>query len=197
MYELPTTIELENGHHLNIRNQGDFRMVLDCFNALTDADINREERIYACMIIFYKDLMGLEDIESFFDDSTFRDAVEKMFDFFNCGEEQIGYKANKNLINWRKDEQMIMSGINKVAGKEVRAEKYMHWYTFVSYYMAIGDGVLSTVVSIRDKLVRGKKLEKSEKEFYKENPSYFNWQMKSAEEIRMEKEIDELWNSGK
>ena len=37
MYELPTSITLKGIEH-PIRNDGDYRMVLDCFNALNDMD---------------------------------------------------------------------------------------------------------------------------------------------------------------
>lgn len=39
----------------------------------------------------------------------------------------------------------------------------------MAYFNAIGEGQLSTIVSIRDKLSRHKKLEKWEQDFYKKN----------------------------
>lgn len=39
----------------------------------------------------------------------------------------------------------------------------------MAYFNAIGQGQLSTIVAIRDKLRRGKALEKWEKDFYREN----------------------------
>ena len=65
----------------------------------------------------------------------------------------------------------------------------------MGYYLAIGECPLSTVVSIRDKLVRGKKLEKWEREFQLNNPDYFKWDFKSVEEKEAESLIRELWNS--
>lgn len=196
MYDLPTSIEV-HGRHLNIRNRGDFRMVLDCFEALNDAEISQDERIFASLIIFYEDLSEIEDIYEVIGKEHIEEAVKKMFDFFNCNQEQVGYKSNRVLVNWDKDEQLIIAGVNKVAGKEVRAEEYLHWFTFIGYYISIGEGVLSTVVGIRDKIARGKKLEKYEKQFRSENPSYFNWKSKSIEDIEAENEIRKMWNSGK
>ena len=66
---------------------------------------------------------------------------------------------------------MISADIIKVAGHDVRSDSFCHWWTFVSYFMRIGEGQLSTVVSIRDKLRKHKKLEKWEKEFYNQNRS--------------------------
>ena len=65
----------------------------------------------------------------------------------------------------------------------------MHWWTFISYYMGIGEGGLATVVSIRDKIIKGKKLEKYEKEFKQHNPQYFKW--REAVKTEEEKENDE------
>lgn len=196
MYDLPTKIEL-NEHHLTIRNRGDFRVVLDCFEALNDTDISRQERIFACLIIFYADLSEIEDIYTVIGEEHIEEATTKMFDFFNCNQELVeSQKSKRKLVSWVKDEQMIIAGINKVAGKEVRAEEYMHWFTFMSFYISIGESLLSTVISIRDKIARGKKLEKYEKEFQRENPSYFSWDFRSNEEIEAENEIMRMWNNG-
>ena len=56
MYEIPTTIELD-GKEFNIRNNGDYRTILDCFNALQDAELNKQERLFASLIIFYQDFL--------------------------------------------------------------------------------------------------------------------------------------------
>ena len=82
-------------------------------------------------------------------------------------------KTETKVIDWDKDALMIISAINNVAGKEVRAEKYLHWWTFMSYYMAIGECPLATVVNIRRKLVQNKKLEKYEQEYVRNNPELF------------------------
>lgn len=51
----------------------------------------------------------------------------------------------------------------------MRGCKYLHWWTFLGYFREIGEGVFSEVVSIRTKKVRGKKLEKYEREFEQEH----------------------------
>ena len=63
----------------------------------------------------------------------------------------------------------MVADVNKVAGQEIRAMPFLHWWTFLSYFHTIGQGQLSTIVGIRDKLRRGKKLESWEKEYYREN----------------------------
>lgn len=192
MYEIPTTITVGSTEY-RIRNKGDYRMVLDCFSALQDASLNSNERLFCSLIIFYEDINCIADINKFED---LEEAATKMFDFFNCGRSQsVGKKMNHKLIDWEQDSQIICSAINKVANKEVRAEPYIHWWTFMGYYSAVGESLLSTIVSIRDKIVRGKKLEKHERIFRQENPEYFVWNTNNIDE-EAEELFNELWNKG-
>ena len=192
MYELPTSIEINN-HHFAITNKGDYRMVIDCFIALEDTELEEQDRILTALLIFYEDVEELEDL-SIFGEDIYK-ATEEMFKFFNCGQENIGYKASHKLIDWEQDEQLIVSAVNNVAGKEIRWEPYLHWWTFTGYYMAVGNSPLSTVVGIRNKIASGKKLEKPEQEFRKNNPQYFVWNNKTAEEKEMDEYIRNMWNA--
>lgn len=193
MYEIPTKIIIE-GTEFPIRNNGDYRMVLDCFNALQDAELSKQERLFASLIIFYKDINDLDDIQKFPD---LEEAVSKMYEFFNCGQVQnIGKNTNHKLIDWEQDSQLICSAINKVANTEVRAEPYIHWWTFMGYYSAIGESLFSQIVRIRDKSLRGKPLEKYEREFKRENPEYFVWNAQTIEDKEADELIRQLWNSG-
>lgn len=195
MYAIPTVVDID-GREFKIRNNGDYRMVLDCFSALNDLELNTEERLFASLIIFYEDLNDLYDIQEF-NEEALTTAVTKMFEFFNCGSDgQNAKKVSYKLVDWDADSQMICSAVNKVAGTEVRAVPYMHWWTFMGYYSAIGECTMSTVVRIRDKIMRGKKLEKEEREFKYDNPQYFVWNSKTLEQQEAEDMIKQLWNSG-
>ena len=194
MYDIPVKVQVGDKWY-NIRNKGDFRMVLDCFAALDDVQLTEQERILASVIIFYEDMHSVEDTNKFSDYNT---AVTEMFKFFNCGQEESpGASTNYKLIDWQTDSQLVSSAINNVAGKEIRAEKYVHWWTFMGYYLAVGESALSTVVGIRSKIVKGKKLEKYEQEFRKNNPQYFRWNSKTVEQRAQDELARSLWNSGK
>ena len=119
-----------------------------------------------------------------------------MFDFFNAGQTTAGIQSRHKLIDWNADSQLICAAVNNAAKMEVRSVEYMHWWTFLGHYMSVGDSLLATVVGIRDKIAHGKKLEKYEEKFKKDNPHYFNWEMRTAEEIAEEKAFMEMWNSG-
>ena len=71
--------------------------------------------------------------------------------------------------DWEQYFPMIIAPINRVAGQDVRALPYMHWWTFIGYYMEIGDCTFSTILDIRRKLRKHKELEKWEREYYNEN----------------------------
>lgn len=192
MYSIPTTVDID-GSQFKIRNKGDYRVILDCFSALNDSELNTQERIFASLLIFYEDFESTEDFESI----NIETAITEMFKFFNCGDinknvKNVPYK----LIDWEADEQLICSAINKVANTEIRASEYIHWWTFMGYYSAIGECPLSTIISIRDKIMKGKKLEKHEQEYRRDNPHYFIWNSKTIEQMEEDNLVKELWNKG-
>lgn len=193
MFELPTSITI-NEKCFPIRNKGDFRVIQDCFVALNDLELEKDYRILTSLIIFYEDLSDIEDVPELFpDEDMLQQAVEKMFSFFNCNEKHIGAEKPYRLIDWEKDEQLVVSSVNAVAHAEVRSLPYMHWWTFMGYFLNIHEGMLSHIVGIREKIVKGKKLEKYEMQFRQENPQYFQWEWKTQEQLEDEKLIQEMW----
>ena len=196
MYELLTSVKA-NQASFAIRNKGDFRMVLDCFMAMNDLDLSDAEKLYTALIIFYEDFNDIEDIPQ---DTETLEALQKgMVDFFNGGEDNNLSKSNTNdytVIDWKKDSNLICSAINNVAKQEIRALDYLHWWTFLSYYSAIGECPLATIISIRYKIARNEKLEKHEKKFRADNPEYFNIDLRSKEQKAADDYIGKLWNGG-
>lgn len=193
MYEIPTKINL-NGEEFQIRNNGDYRMVLDCFGALQDTELPIQNRLFVSLIIFYEDINSIEDIIEKLSDVN--EAVSKMYDFFNCGQTQsMGKKVNHKLVDWEEDSQLICSAINAVANTEIRSVPYIHWWTFMGYYSAIGESLFARVITIRDKIVKGKKLEKHEREFRQSNPEYFVWNSKTVEQNEADELLKQIWNN--
>lgn len=195
MFELPKSV-LIAGKQFNIRNDGDYRMILDCFSALQDVDIpTKEERIMTALVIFY-DGMDFDTLEELGDLEC---AVNEMYKFFNAGDDtaSLGAQTNYKLVDWQKDEQLIASAVNNVAHTEVRAMPYIHWWTFLGYYTAIGECSFSNIISIRYKIKAGKKLEKYEQEFRRNNPDYFIWNDTSIEDKEADAWVHEMWNSSK
>ena len=63
----------------------------------------------------------------------------------------------------------MFPAVNKAAGFETRSAEYIHWWTFLGYYMEISDGIFSNVLNLRLKKAKGKKLEKWEREYWQSN----------------------------
>lgn len=156
----------------------DYRDILEIIGWLTCEEISEFERLYIALGLFYDDFKSISQ-------TNYAQAYEQMARFISCGEKDSGKPAGK-LIDWEQDEQMIAAEINKTAGFEVRAVDYLHWYTFIGYFNSIGEGRLSTVVSIRSKLKRGKKLEKWEREYYNENKRTVDMRRKYTAEEKAE-----------
>lgn len=192
MYRLPTTVNVKD-KQFHIRDKGDFRMVLDCFAALQDEEMSEDFRVLTSLLIFYNEFSDIEDIGEYSDYAE--DLIKEMFRFFDCGQEgSPGANRDVSLIDWEKDSTMICSAVNNVAKQEIRSVEYVHWWTFLGYYMSIGESVMSTVVGIRDKLVHHKKLEKWEQEFKRNNPNYFVWRKSTVQDREAENLVRELWN---
>ena len=157
-YSLPTYFDI-NGTRYEIRS--DFRPALDIIEAMNDAELSPQEKVFVCLGIFYKDIenMKREDVE---------EAAKNMMYFISGGAEASKKRAAK-IMDWQQDFPLIVGAINRVLGKEVRAEPYLHWWTFLAAYKEIGECTFTTVCRIRNKRNKGKKLEKDEQEFYYAN----------------------------
>ena len=191
-YTLPTSI-IVNDEPFGISEKGDFRMVLSLFNIISNVELSPKERIFASLIRFY----GFEDFDDLMThNEVLQELTDQMMWFLDCGQQYDNAKNSPRLIDWDKDSNLICSAINVVAGKEIRAESYLHWWTFVSYYMGIGECALSTIVGIRYKKAKNKKLEKHEKEFMRENPQYFNHDYRTAEQVAADNYVKSLWEGG-
>lgn len=193
MYRLPTKV-IVNDLEFNIRDCGDFRMVLDCFKALQDEELSEDYRVLASLLIFYNEFNDIDDLREY--EPLLEELVKEMYKFINGGEENSpGAERDVSLVDWEQDSQMVCAAINNVAKQEIRSIEYLHWWTFLGYYMSIGQSVLSTVVGIRDKIAHHKKLEDWEKEFKKNNPKYFVWRQ-TAQEQDLNNLVRDIWNKG-
>lgn len=160
----------------------DFRDILEIMQYLQDPDRPEYLRWQIALALFYEGEIPAEDLQA---------AMEYLADFISGGSKDA--KPGPKLLDWDQDAQAIVADVNKVAGTEIRALPYLHWWTFLSYFQAIGEGQLSTLVSIRDKLRRGKKLENWEKEFYQKNKERVDLKKKySAEELAEQEQLKKL-----
>lgn len=166
MWDLPTSVNIDGIEYL-ITDRCDYRVVLDVFEALNDDELTEQEKIETALYLFYEDLTGCKDLET---------AVKEMFKIINNGEEEEPSQRDAPaLMDWKHDFMQIVPPVNRVLGYSVRdAEKHTHWQDLLAAYMEIGDCTFATIVSIRSKLAKGKKLEKHEQEFYNKNRNKIN-----------------------
>ena len=168
-YDLPTSIEI-GGTVYNIRNRGDWRVILDVIAALTDAELDERERAAAALCIFYEELPT--DVQT---------AADEMVKFIDGGTTAKNGKAAPRLMDWEQDFPLIVAPVSRIVGSDIRALPYLHWWSFLSAYMEIGECTFATVVSIREKLNKGKKLEKWERDYLREHPDMVRLKPKSSE----------------
>lgn len=160
-YDLPKTVEFDGTEH-KIRNDCDYRVVLDTIAAMNDKELDEQTRVQCVLFIFYEDLSKITNGQA---------AVDEMIKIIGCEEELKETKERSaRIMDWNHDFKNIAPPISRVLGYSVRDRKnYTHWYDFVGAYMEIGDCYFAQIISIRNKRRKGKKLDESEKNFYKEH----------------------------
>lgn len=173
VWNFPTSLNI-GGIEYEIRT--DYRVILDLLMALNDPELSDSDKKVSAY------MQSRVILEIMFPDCDnipqehIQEALDKVAEFIDMG---IGDDSKKpKTMDWEQDAPIIIPAINKVLNKEIRAEKYMHWWTFLGAYMEIGEGLFSNIIHIRQKKAKGKKLEKWEQEFYKENKSLIDFQHK-------------------
>lgn len=184
-WELPTSLNV-GGKDYKIRT--DYRVILDILAAMNDPDIfeswmtedqKKEERVLTILQILYVDFESIPP-------SDWQEAAKKAVEFIDCGIKGDD-KPKPRTMDWEQDAPIIAPEISKVAGRDIRIGE-THWWEFFGYYLGIGEGVFNTIISIREKKRRGKKLEKWEREFYSKNKSLIDLKARTAERSDEEKE---------
>ena len=178
-YSLPTQTDI-GGKVYALR--ADFRNILDIFSCLDDPDLPEMIRWLTALSLFYEPEVAAEHR---------REAMEYLSWFLRCGEGESA--PGPKLLDWQQDADAIIAGVNKVSGCEVREKPFVHWWTFLSWFHAMEGGQLATVVSIRDKLHRGKKLEDWEKDFYRQNKKKVDLKKRySSQELAQQERLKAL-----
>lgn len=137
----------------------DFREILRIFGCLQQEQVPEFIRWHTALDLFFGEPIPEE---------AFPEAAAWFSRFVSGGQERQD-PGGPVLIHWQRDAQVIVADINKAAGREIRELPYLHWWTFLAWFRGIGEGGLSTLVTVRDKLRRGKKLEPWEQEYYRRN----------------------------
>lgn len=168
---LPKSLEI-GGKEYAINS--DFRNVLRIIQAFNDVELDEQTKAYVCLKKLYVSVSCIPQ-------QDLQEALEKAFWFVGGGDSVRSKPERRKMLDWEHDQGIIFPAINKVAGCEVRSLPYMHWWTFIGYFGEIGEGLFSTVMQIRKKRTKGKKLDKWEIEFYKKNKELIDLNTKADE----------------
>lgn len=156
---LPMQAEL-GGVRYAIRS--DYRDVLELLrwlNGQADPALDQSERWYVAMRLFYPEFAALPQ--------PALARCHAVFDgVFGGGrrEQPRPPRADGLAAGRTADRRGHQQGPR---GQDVRTLPYLHWWSFLAWFDAIGEGSFATVVAIRDKLRRGKRLENWELDYYR------------------------------
>lgn len=181
-YGLPKSLEV-NGKEHPIRYQ--YTAILDIIAALNDRELEDSEKAYIFLYILFEDFNEIpkEDYE---------EAFKAALLFMDNGIEDEK-KDNVKRVDFEQDARLLIPAINRVAGREIRNDPDIHWWTFLGWFMEIGECTYSHVLNIRNKKASGKPLEKWEQEFYAENRKIVDIQVRLTEEEKeAERRLNEL-----
>ena len=187
-WDFPTSLNV-GGIDYEIRT--DYRAVLDVLTALNDPDLtDADDTMTAYMqsqVIMQIMFPNYEEIPQ----EHIQEALDKVIEFIDMGVSDDRKKPK--TMDWEQDAPILIPAINKVLNCEIRAQKYIHWWTFLGAYMEIGESLFSSIVNIRQKLAKpGEKLDKWEKEFYKENKSLIDFHSKTERSEEEKTALKEL-----
>ena len=179
IFDLPTALEF-GGRSWDIAT--DYRDILRILTAFEDPDITDQEKAYICLHNLYVDFEEIprDQLQAAFD------AAIKFIDAGNEGDD----RPHPRTMDWAQDAPLIFPAVNRAAGFEVRSVEYMHWWTFLGFFMEIRDTTYATVLALRQKKYgkHRKKLEKNEQEFWRNNASICELKPRYTEEELAEQE---------
>lgn len=145
--------------------RSDFRVILGIFEALMDDELTDNDKALVCLKSLF---FTFSDIPK----EHLMEAAEKANWFMDGGDMPKVKSDGIKSFDWKQDESILFPAINKVAGYETRSCKYLHWWTFLGFFNEIGEGLFSTVMHIRNKVQKGKKLDDQEKDILKTHRNF-------------------------
>lgn len=186
IWRLPTSV-FANGKEYKIRT--DYRDVIHLFEAISDPELNNMGQPYKnSMIVTMYLVILVPNYKDIPKDDTM-EVVNALIDFLDMGQKHDKYAEKKpKIMDWSQDAPLIIPEINKTIGYDVRSVEYMHWWTFLGYYMTIGESTFSFVLNIRKKRLEGRKLEDYEIRWMSEHMDLIELRQRLTEEEQIELE---------
>lgn len=170
-WELPRSLTVA-GKAYPIRT--DFRVVLDILKAMEDPELDGLGKNMVMVRLLFPDYRDIPQ-------TAIPAAIDAAMGFIDHGAKS-GKSGHTRLMDWEQDAPYIIPAINEVAHADVRAIPELHWWTFLSYFMEIKESTFSTILHIRQKRSKGKKLDKWEQEYFRDNQEAIILKSKQSEE---------------
>ena len=152
---LPESLEIDG---LEYKINSDYRVALLILKAFNDNELSDYEKSMVCLKCLFQEMP--KDLNK---------ALEKAVWFLDGGDMPKSKQSPSPMMDWEQDQYIIFPALNKVAGYEIRSVKYLHWWSFLGLFHGIDEGLYSQVMNIRAKKIKGKRLEKWERDFYIEH----------------------------
>lgn len=171
---LPKSLDID-GKLYSINS--DFRTVIRIFEMLEDQELTDSEKYYCLLYMFYVEVP----------DGNIDVALQQANWFINGGQSGTGSGRRKDygrLYSWTQDRLIIISAVDSELGFSSRSRNYLHWWDWLSAFMAIGDCAFTTIVHMRKKK-KLDKLSKTEQEIWAEDPDTYELRenIENTEEI--------------
>lgn len=185
VWDLPTRLEVA-GTDYDIRT--DYRDILRILCAFEDPDLTDEEKNLVCLQVLYVNADAIPR-------ECYGDALKAAREFIDHG---TGDNPGAvKTMDWEQDANLIFPAVNAAAGMEVRSVEYLHWWTFLGFFMSIDKkSTYATVLGLRSKKAKNKKLEKWERDFWNSNQNICKLKKKlSQEEIAERERLNNLLNN--
>lgn len=184
IWDLPKQLQV-CGTAYDIRT--DYRDILRILCAFDDPDLDEQEKLLVCLMVLYEDF---EDMPR----DHYEEALKAAKDFIDHGADSG--RSPARTMDWEQDANLIFPAVNAAAGEEIRGLPYLHWWTFLGYFMSIDrKSTYATVLGLRQKKARGKKLEKWERDFWNANKGICKLQKKlSQDEIAERERLNKIIN---
>ena len=161
--QLPKTLIVDD---VEYDINSDFRASFDVFEAFNDTSLSPFNKQLTMLEIIFTPIGEEEPIIP----PNLTEAAKQAVWFLNIGQENPSHTGKVKTMDYVQDEQLLFSAINSVMSTEVREFDYWHWWSFYAACQAISsDSLIAHIANIRHKKGKGKKLEKHEQQFYKEN----------------------------
>ena len=107
MYDLPVEITIQDRHY-QITNNGDYRVILDCFKALSDNEMSEDEQVLASLLIFYNEFTDIDEIPR--DEETLKRELGSL--------QKIKDHYPKMILTLDEDPQADYEGIRRINALE-------------------------------------------------------------------------------